>query len=429
MDCISGALTFVTPFLPHGAHPFAKRSPSLSPSRNAPQPFVAALAKPLSSPSSASSTTPPESPPSPQQDVFESTTKRLQSLSESVFESVFTPISSSCSVLSRRWQNKANNFILHPTTAPKAVFHFLGGAFFAAAPHILYRTFLERLCERGYVIVATAYEIGFDHLEIAAEIAENWERVEQDLALQYGEIPVIGLGHSAGALFHVLMGSLFEEATPRVGNVLVSYSNREVAKAIPGYRDVVRPVVEGMVGWVDGVGGGIRDEVEGWVGRMEGNVVESTWVPRRVKSHVMPSVREGGRVVTQVWGVLEEIAGKKGRGDGEFYPGVEEVGKAVQKLYAVEENLVVTYRGDFLDDSGALVGAMRGGVTGDGVRVVEMAGGGHLTPLGQELADLGVGGVSGLVREGVNALALRELMALEQVVVDWVEKGIESGKL
>eukprot|EP00177_Eucheuma_denticulatum_P002869 GFKZ01005153.1.p1 GENE.GFKZ01005153.1~~GFKZ01005153.1.p1 ORF type:complete len:483 (-),score=62.25 GFKZ01005153.1:330-1619(-) len=425
----SAALTFVTPFLSPRAHPSYQGAQPFYPPKTARRPFVAALAKPASPPSSASPDSNPESPPPPPQDVFESTSKRLQDLSESVFESVFTPISSSCSVLSRRWQTKANNFILHPTVAPKAVFHFLGGAFFAAAPHILYRTFLERLCERGYVIVATAYEIGFDHLGIAAEIAENWERVEQDLALQYGEIPVIGVGHSAGALFHVLMGSLFEEATPRVGNVLVSYSNREVGKAIPGYRDVVRPAVEGLVGWVDGVGGGMRDEVEGWVGRMEGNVVESAWVPRRVKSHVMPSMREGGRVVTQVWGVLEEIAGKKGRGEGEFYPGVDEVRKAVEKLYGVQENLVVTYRGDFLDDSGALVGAMRHGVTGDGVQVVEMAGGGHLTPLGQELGDLGVGGVSGLVREGVNAVALRELMALEQVVVDWVEKGIESGKL
>lgn len=281
--------------------------------------------------------------------------------------------------------------------------------------------------------MATAYEIGFDYLQICARIADSWERVEQDLAIEYGELPVIGVGHSAGGVFHVLLSTLFAEAVPRVGNVLIAFSNREAGRAIPGYDRVVRVGAEGAVGVVEGLSEEMRRRLFGVSGWVDGMVERGRFVPKGMKSQVWPSLKEGRRVVEQVWPLLEEVAGRKGRGveEGkrrEFYPSPDDIGKTVEKLYDVEETLVVRFGGDELDDSERLVQVMREGGVGEGVKVVTM-GGWHLTPLGQEVPDLvggmeGGGGVlgmvSGVVQEGVNALALREMSAMELVIDEWV---------
>lgn len=292
---------------------------------------------------------------------------------------------------------------------------------------------MERLCAKGFVIVATAYEIGFDYLQICAKIADSWERVEQDLALEYGPLPIIGIGHSAGGVFQVLLSTLFAEAVPRIGNILIAFSNRDAGRAIPGYDGVVRMGAAGVVGVVEGLSEDVKARlfgITGWVDRM---VEGGQFVPRSVKKQLWPSWKEGRRVVEQVWPLLEEVAGRRGRNveDGErreFYPSPEEVGKTVEKLYDVEETLVVQFGGDELDDSEGLIGAMRTGGIGEGMKVVMMRGW-HLTPLGQEVPNF-VGGmeaasgvvgmVSGAVQEGVNAIALREMTAMEAVIDEWV---------
>jgi Protein of unknown function (DUF1350) len=44
-------------------------------------------------------------------------------------------------------------------------------------------------------------------------------------------VPVHGVGHSNGALMHLLIGSLAPK--PVTSNVLISYNNKEVSDAIP----------------------------------------------------------------------------------------------------------------------------------------------------------------------------------------------------
>jgi hypothetical protein len=102
--------------------------------------------------------------------------------------------------LGGRWEELHGNYILRPQYTsssssptstnsssqqqqqPRALIHFLGGALLGAAPQLSYRYLLERLSSRGYLIVATPYQLSFDHLTTCDEIIERFELVAPDLA-------------------------------------------------------------------------------------------------------------------------------------------------------------------------------------------------------------------------------------------------------
>lgn len=118
--------------------------------------------------------------------------------------------------------------------------HFLGGALVGAAPDITYRYVLEELAQEGYLIVATPYNLSFDHLQTCDEVISKFERVAPALARQYGAIPVVGVGHSCGSLLHILITSLFPD-TPRAANALLSFNNKPVQDAVPLFSEVFAP--------------------------------------------------------------------------------------------------------------------------------------------------------------------------------------------
>jgi hypothetical protein len=127
------------------------------------------------------------------------------------------------------WEELHGNYVLRPINgeAPRALIHFLGGALVGAAPHVAYRYILERLRERGYLIVATPFVLSFDHLRSCNDVIEKFERIAPSLARQYGAVPVVGVGHSCGALLQLLITSLFPD-TPRAANALISFNNLPV---------------------------------------------------------------------------------------------------------------------------------------------------------------------------------------------------------
>lgn len=84
-----------------------------------------------------------------------------------------------------KWEYTDGNYILRPSLdanqQPRALLHFLGGAFLGAAPQLTYRYLLERLATKGYLIVATPYQLSFDHLRSCDEIIGKFERGENDV--------------------------------------------------------------------------------------------------------------------------------------------------------------------------------------------------------------------------------------------------------
>lgn len=79
-----------------------------------------------------------------------------------------------------KWEYTSSNYILRPPDEqkPRALLHFLGGALLGAAPQLTYRYLLERLARKGYLIVATPYQLSFDHLNSCDEIIDKFERGE-----------------------------------------------------------------------------------------------------------------------------------------------------------------------------------------------------------------------------------------------------------
>lgn len=137
------------------------------------------------------------------------------------------------------WEELHGNYILRPcvSSPPRALLHFLGGAIVGAAPHVAYRYMLESLRTQGYLVVATPYKLSFDHLSTCDAVLARFEMIAPMLARQYGAVPVVGVGHSCGALLQLLITSLFPD-TPRAANALLSFNNKPVTEAVPFFEEV-----------------------------------------------------------------------------------------------------------------------------------------------------------------------------------------------
>ncbi len=132
------------------------------------------------------------------------------------------------------WQENSGNWVLIPSH-PKAVIHFLGGAFIATAPHVTYRWLLEILANQGYAVIATPFVNTLDHLAMAKNVLSSFENCLYDLSarriLRKKSLPIYGIGHSMGCKLHLLIGSLF--SIERAGNILISFNNFAARDAIP----------------------------------------------------------------------------------------------------------------------------------------------------------------------------------------------------
>jgi len=149
-------------------------------------------------------------------------------------------VNQNSSQVSQDWRQIEQNWILAPKH-PKAVVHFLGGAFFAAAPHITYRRLLEAIAAQGYVVVATPFlNSSFDHRQIATEIHQSFRRVRSKLFLDF--FPVFGIGHSMGCKLQLLLNSYF--APERKGNIFIAHNNYSADRSIPLFKELSGTIAE-----------------------------------------------------------------------------------------------------------------------------------------------------------------------------------------
>lgn len=148
----------------------------------------------------------------------------------------------------RGWRELEGAWVLAPPNGdpPRAVVHFIGGAFVGASPQLTYRLFLEALTARGSVLViATPFGVGFDHLRIADEAQFRFDRCIRVLSEEVQGLPVFGVGHSMGALMHMIIGSRY--ALPdREANVMISFNNKPATDAVPLFAPIVAPGLQGL---------------------------------------------------------------------------------------------------------------------------------------------------------------------------------------
>lgn len=97
---------------------------------------------------------------------------------------------------------------------------------------MLYSLLLEQVAASGFTVIATPYAITFQHLDCARAVRRSF--LEAVSSLQAGgadtaflapaDVPLLGLGHSNGALMHLLIGT--QEERPVASNVLISFNNK-----------------------------------------------------------------------------------------------------------------------------------------------------------------------------------------------------------
>lgn len=142
------------------------------------------------------------------------------------------------------WQEIAGGWVYLPSQEIIGIVHFLGGAFVATAPQVTYRSLLEQISQEGYAIIATPFLNTLDHGAIAREVLNRFEtildRLQKTQAIGKRYLPIYGVGHSLGCKIHLLISSLFE--VERAGNILISYNNYPVRRAIPLLEQIQRNV-------------------------------------------------------------------------------------------------------------------------------------------------------------------------------------------
>ena len=263
-----------------------------------------------------------------------------------------------------RWINKDGNFLLLPVgkdgvevIQPTGVIHFLGGAFVGAAPHLTYRYLLESLSAAGFIIVATPYRLDFDYLRSCDEILAKFDAVAVDLASEYGPLPVIGLGHSCGALLQTLITSLFPDA-PRAINVLISFNNRPVFDAIPAFEELVVPVSEQIMGEGER-SRRLRDALQDVRGAFDAAVdafADSQLAPAFFGQEIVPLFRQAVEIVDQVPPVLRQIA----EGTRDFTPSPTDTKEVCRRMYRARRTLLIKFDDDSLDESDEIEKVLKG---------------------------------------------------------------------
>lgn len=178
-------------------------------------------------------------------------------------------------------------------------------------PHTAYRTLLTRLAARGYIILATPYTLSFNYLSTLSSLLTPYGRATTALALDYGPLPVIGVGHSAGALLHLLAGALFRDDADKAANILISWNNKSAADAVPlpGLSSLIPAAAAAAV---DAVPAEAEATLSGLVELVDGLLLGEDplpVVPPAVREELLrPLVADGRRVAAQVPALVRELA-------------------------------------------------------------------------------------------------------------------------
>ncbi len=226
------------------------------------------------------------------------------------------------------------------TTEATCVCHFIGGAFVGASPQLTYRVFLEKLARQSScVVVATPYELSFDHLRVVDDCQFKFDRAFAKLDAGLQTLPVVSVGHSMGAHMHALINSRYE--LNREALVLISYNNKPATAAVPLFAEVfvpglsaISPVLQPLA--VSPLRESLRD------------------VDMNVRSFAPEAVKEFMTVVDQLEPLLLDVS----NGRKEFQPTPEEAKELIKKYYSGPNTLLIKFRDDTIDETAILASVL-----------------------------------------------------------------------
>ncbi|KAK4413619.1 hypothetical protein Salat_2774700 [Sesamum alatum] len=235
------------------------------------------------------------------------------------------------------WSEIEGAWVLRPRNSKiTSIVHFVGGIFVGAAPQLTYRLFLERLANKGILVIATPYASGFDHFLIADEVQFKFERCLRYLQETVEDIPTFGIGHSLGSVIHLLIGSRY--AVQRSGNILMAFNNKEASLAIPLFSPVLAPMAQSIGPFLSQIASlpTIRLGAE---------------MTRKQFENLSPSIlKQVLPLVEQLPPLYMDLA--KGRED--FSPKPEETRRLIRSYYGISRNLLIKFKDDTIDETSTL---------------------------------------------------------------------------
>jgi hypothetical protein len=235
------------------------------------------------------------------------------------------------------WAEIEGAWVLRPkSSAPSFVVHFIGGIFVGAAPQVTYRFFLERLADRGALVIATPYASSFDHFFIADEVQFKFDRCLRNLDEPVNDLPTFDIGHSLGSVVHLLIGSRY--AVQRSGNVLMAFNNKEASSAIPLFSPVIVPMAQGF--------GPILSQLTGYPTVRFG----AEEAIKQLENLSPPLVKQLLPLVQQLPPLYMDLV--EGRED--FIPKPEETRRLIKSYYGISRNLLIKFKDDQIDETSIL---------------------------------------------------------------------------
>ncbi|CAM6041244.1 unnamed protein product [Sphagnum compactum] len=246
---------------------------------------------------------------------------------------------------SGRWQEIQGAWVLQPSKQnPVAVVHFIGGVFVGATPQLTYRLFLERLCERGFIVIATPFASGFDHLRIADETQFKFDRCIRSLRDDLVDtLPIFGVGHSFGALAQLLIGARY--AVQRKGNVLLSFNNKSATSAIPLFSPVLGPVAQNFSPILAQLTASPTLRLGAEIAMQQLKQFESVSPP--IVKQVLP-------LIEQLPPLYVDLA----NGKDQFVPTPDETDRLIKTYYGIGRNLLIKFKDDQIDETPRLAQAL-----------------------------------------------------------------------
>ncbi|KAK9861435.1 hypothetical protein WJX84_010662 [Apatococcus fuscideae] len=297
---------------------------------------------------------------------------------------------------------------------PRGIVHFLGGAFAGATPQLLYPGLIRQLSKAGYAVISTPYAVTFRHLDCAQRVQEGLETALAELrgdrlrrwAVPQG-LPLHGVGHSNGALLHLLIGC--QLATPNQSNVIISFNNKEVKDAIPVPLDGLQAAVSTIPQTAFSQPAVTAFDFL----RSAGDVLATVGVP--VDKQQLLAVAPG---LDQIGSVFEEVR----NGNLEFTPPPEQSRAMIASRYRTPRTLLVRFMDDPVDETNVIYPILSGRGNRQGCEELVLPGshatpcfGGDLPQVGRSFSPLDA------ILQGVNAFTQMDLNRCCDRVISWLD--------
>lgn len=271
---------------------------------------------------------------------------------------------------------------------PKGLIHFLGGAFIGAAPDVTYSFFIELLAKEGFLIVATPYNVTFDHTVSAQVIQNRFNRCLDILCTSsrflpaelspddVAALPIFSVGHSNGALMQVLIGSLCSDSRLPQANAIISFNNKPAADAVPFFDQMgpamvqVAPLIEASP---------VTDFARAFTAEAIRAILDSRIPLPLAVGDNLQSIRQ---FLDQIPAVFNQVA----EGVSEFTPTPEQNRDTISTLYAIPNNILVKFTVDTIDETDALEEILKPRTAILGGKLTKIVlNGTHATPLAPDV--------------------------------------------